>query len=79
MKYSIRALSVLAIVGLAFASQGGPSEAIQIPPKADQELLTSTPGVTYVLKLDGSVEFHVPADFQGVAITQDGRNLYLAN
>lgn len=50
------------------------------PPVASpREFPTSTPGVSYVLKPDGTVEFRVRPNFQGVAITPDGRNLYLAN
>lgn len=65
MKHVIRAAGVLAIAAVALV--------------AEKEFRTSTPGVTYVLTLDGNVEFRVPADFVGVAITPDGRNLYLAN
>ena len=65
MKHVIRAASILAIAALALF--------------AEKEFRTSTAGVTYVLTQDGNVEFRVPADFLGVAITPDGRNLYLAN
>ena len=79
MKYGIRAIGVLAMVGFAFATQGDRSAVLKVEAAPSQELLTSTPGVTYVVRPDGNVEFHVPSDFEGVAITPDGRNLYLAN
>ena len=44
-----------------------------------REFRTSTPGVSYVLNPDGAVEFRVPPGFLGVAITPDGRSLYIAN
>ena len=79
MKYTMRASGLFAIVGFALAMQGGPNGELRMPPGPDRELETSAPGVTYVVRLDGGVEFRVPSDFQGVAITPDGRNLYLAN
>ena len=79
MKYAIRAMGVLALVSFAFATQGDRSEALRVEAASNQEFQTSTPGVTYVMRPDGNVEFHVPSGFQGVAITPDGRNLYLAN
>ena len=65
MKHLIRAAGILVIAALALV--------------ADKEFRTSAAGVTYVLNQDGTVEFRVPADFVGVAITPDGRNLYLSN
>ena len=76
MKYAIRVAGVLSIVSFAFATQG---DAVKVDTGGKQELQTSTPGVTYVMNPDGDIEFHAPTDFQGVAITPDGRNLYLAN
>jgi hypothetical protein len=48
-------------------------------PAIGREFPTSTPGVSFVLESNGDVEFHAPPGFRGVAITPDGRNLYLAN
>lgn len=44
-----------------------------------REFRTSTPGVSYVLYPDGAIEFRVPPEFLGVAITPDGRSLFIAN
>jgi hypothetical protein len=55
------------------------SMSLRARPLFDRELPTSTPGVSYVLRSNGDVEFHAAPGFRGVAITPDGRNLYLVN
>ena len=91
MRYVTKAIGVFVLGGLTFAVLRAHAENMvslksamdsivqKVRPEASRELPSSAPRVRYVVKRDGSVEFHVPADFQGVAITPDGRNLYLAN
>ncbi len=55
------------------------SMSLRARPPIGREFPTSAPGVTYVLRSNGDVEFHAAPGFRGVAITPDGRNLYLAN
>ena len=59
--------------------QTGMASIVTKSPVTPREFRTSTPGVSYVLYPDGAIEFRVAPEFLGVAITPDGRHLYIAN